>query len=165
MQRREAGLFVELRSADATSIGERLLPVEGSCDELAQAAAVVLSAWLSDVHPDFAPELPVPQPVAPPLASSPGVAVTSRGERAARRYFVFRAELDADHDCRRALRDFEAPNAQALPAAWAERALFGRGACLLKLREEAAAARDFALYLERYPNGRFAAQLRTQRSR
>lgn len=78
---------------------------------------------------------------------------------------LIRAELDADHDCHRALRDFEALNAQALPAAWAERVLFGRGACLLKLREEAAAARDFALYLERYPNGRFAAQLRAQRSR
>lgn len=80
VERHEAGLYVALRSADATLIGERRLPLEGSCDELAQAAAVVLAAWLTDVHPDFAgglpprtePEVPAPEtrpapePVAPP---------------------------------------------------------------------------------------------------
>jgi hypothetical protein len=80
VQRREAGLFVELRDALGIVIGERLLPKEGSCEELAQAAAVVLSAWLSDVHPDFAPGLPVPEPLPalgeeeqqpPPTASPP----------------------------------------------------------------------------------------------
>ena len=60
VERHEAGLFVELRSVDSTSIGQRTLPTEGSCDELAQAAAVVLSAWLTDVHPDFAGALPTP---------------------------------------------------------------------------------------------------------
>lgn len=64
VERHEAGLYVELRAADSTVIGQRTLPGTGSCDELAQAAAVVLSAWLSDVHPDFAGALP---PVAPPL--------------------------------------------------------------------------------------------------
>lgn len=58
VERREAGLHVELRRSDGVIIGERLLPDGGSCDELAQAAAVTLSAWLSDVHPDFAAELP-----------------------------------------------------------------------------------------------------------
>jgi hypothetical protein len=66
VERREAGLYVELRLADSTLIGQRTLPAEGNCDELAQAAAVVLSAWLSDVHPDFASELPpAPAPTIP----------------------------------------------------------------------------------------------------
>lgn len=62
VERHEAGLYVALRSADSTLIGERMLPTSGSCDELAQAAAVVLSAWLTDVHPDFAGALPPPKP-------------------------------------------------------------------------------------------------------
>jgi len=68
VERHEAGLFVELRGADATLIGQRILPNEGSCAELAQAAAVVLGAWLSDVHPDFAGDLPSPLPEAEPAA-------------------------------------------------------------------------------------------------
>jgi len=70
VERHEAGLYVELRQADTTLIGQRTLPAEGSCDELAQAAAVVLSAWLSNVHPDFAgalPPAPAPAPVAEPV--------------------------------------------------------------------------------------------------
>jgi hypothetical protein len=52
--------------------------------------------------------------------------------------------------------------AQSLPAAWEERALFGRGACLLRLGDQRGAERDFASYLQRYPHGRFAAQIRAQ---
>lgn len=65
VERHESGLYVELRSADSTLIGQRTLPAEGSCDELAQAAAVVLSAWLNDAHPDFAGALPVAPPPEP----------------------------------------------------------------------------------------------------
>lgn len=68
VERHEAGLYVALRSSDSTLIGERTLPTEGSCDELAQAAAVVLSAWLTDVHPDFAGALPPPQPEPEPAS-------------------------------------------------------------------------------------------------
>jgi hypothetical protein len=62
------------------------LPAQGSCDELAQAAAVILSAWLSDVHPDFAGALPErapepepqpepqPEPPAPPPKPQPAPA-------------------------------------------------------------------------------------------
>ncbi len=75
---------------------------------------------------------------------------------------LIRAELTADEDCGRALADFQVLNEQSLPSAWAERALFGRAACLLKLGDDAGAARDFALYLERFPNGRFAAQVRAR---
>jgi TolA-binding protein len=76
---------------------------------------------------------------------------------------LIRAELRADDDCRVALSDFQVLVDQALPSAWAERALFGRGACLLKLGDQAAAYRDFDRYLERFPSGRFAEQIRAQR--
>ncbi len=75
---------------------------------------------------------------------------------------LIRAELRADDDCRAALSDFQVLVDQSLPAAWAERALFGRGACLLKLGDKADAERDFARYLERFPAGRFAPQIRAQ---
>lgn len=76
---------------------------------------------------------------------------------------LIRAELRADEDCRSALSDFQVLVDQALPAAFAERALFGRGACLLRLGDGAGAERDFARYLERFPTGRFASQIRAQR--
>ena len=75
---------------------------------------------------------------------------------------LIRAELWADDDCRAALSDFQVLIGEPLPSAWAERALFGRGACLLKLGDRAAAQRDFARYLERFPSGRFAEQIRAQ---
>jgi hypothetical protein len=74
VERHEAGLYVALQNADATPIGQRTLPAEGSCDELAQAAAVVLSTWLSDVHPDFAGALPEPPRPAPELSAPPAAA-------------------------------------------------------------------------------------------
>ncbi len=76
-ERVQGGLRVILRSSEGALIGERLLPADGTCDELAQASAVVLSAWLSDVHPDFAAELPpavaepAPEPEPPPPAPLP----------------------------------------------------------------------------------------------
>lgn len=71
VERHEAGLYVVLKSADSSVIGERTLPLEGSCDELAQAAAVVLSAWLTHVHPDFAGALPAPEPETKPDVPPP----------------------------------------------------------------------------------------------
>lgn len=73
---------------------------------------------------------------------------------------LIRAELAADQDCGQALPDFQVLVEQPLPRAFAERALFGRGACLLRLGDAPAAERDFARYLERFPDGRFAAQIR-----
>lgn len=75
VSREGASLRVTLRAADARVLGERLLPAEGSCDEQAAAVAVLLAAWLSDVHPEYvgalpdAPPTPVlasPQPETPP---------------------------------------------------------------------------------------------------
>lgn len=73
VERHESGLYVELRSSDTAVIGQRTLPAAGSCDELAQASAVVLAAWLTDVHPDFAGALPAPPPEQPaePKAEEP----------------------------------------------------------------------------------------------
>lgn len=78
---------------------------------------------------------------------------------------LIRAELRADDDCHAALSDFQVLVDQPLPSNLAERALFGRGACLLKLGNQAAADRDFDRYLERFPGGRFADQIRAQRQR
>jgi hypothetical protein len=76
---------------------------------------------------------------------------------------LIRAELRADDDCRAALADFQVLVEKPLPDAWQERALFGRGACLLRLGDSAGAERDFARYLEQFPSGRFAEQIRAQR--
>jgi hypothetical protein len=75
---------------------------------------------------------------------------------------LIRAELRADDDCRTALGDFQVLLDQPLAPAWQERALFGRGACLLRLGERAAAERDFERYLQQFPSGRFAEQIRAQ---
>jgi hypothetical protein len=76
---------------------------------------------------------------------------------------LIRAELRADDDCRAALADFQFLVDQDLPDAWRERALFGRGACLLRVGDNSGAERDFTRYLELYPTGRFAEQIRAQR--
>lgn len=76
---------------------------------------------------------------------------------------LIRAELRADDDCRAALSDFQVLVDLPLAPGWAERALFGRGACLLKLGDQAGAQRDFERYLERFPTGRFAEQIRAQK--
>lgn len=53
-------LRVTLRAADGRTLGDRLVPAEGTCDELAGVAAVILASWLSDVHPEFVSTLPEP---------------------------------------------------------------------------------------------------------
>jgi len=71
IERHEAGLYVELRGTDSVLIGQRTLayaPAQ-TCEDMAQAAAVVLAAWLTHVHPDFAGELPEPE--LPPKPQSP----------------------------------------------------------------------------------------------
>lgn len=75
---------------------------------------------------------------------------------------LIRAELRAEDDCQGAVSDFEVLLAQSLPSAWTERALFGRGACLLNLGDRVGATRDFSRYLEEFPSGRFAAQIRAR---
>lgn len=57
----EAGaLTLELRDAGGRSIARRRLE-PAACDELAQAAAVVIAAWATDIKPDGAPEVVLPR--------------------------------------------------------------------------------------------------------
>jgi hypothetical protein len=79
------GLRVIVRGKDERVIGERLLQAEGTCDELAGAVAVVMAAWISDVHPEYVgtlPENPAPS-VTPPLLLTDAVkpAPAPRAER------------------------------------------------------------------------------------
>ena len=77
----ETGLVVSLRGKDGRLLGEHALPLEGSCDELGRAAAVVLGSWLTDAHPEFVPaerahggsqgEDPTAVAAAAPTASAP----------------------------------------------------------------------------------------------
>jgi hypothetical protein len=82
LDRGPAELVVTLRSADAHVLGERALPLEGDCNELARAAAVVLAAWLTDAHPEFVPKIAPAADVsegapsgAAPVAAAPHTAV------------------------------------------------------------------------------------------
>ena len=75
---------------------------------------------------------------------------------------VVRAELRARANPARAVRDFDAALAVALPPALHERALFGRAANRLRSGDASGADADFREYLRRYPSGRFAAEARAQ---
>jgi hypothetical protein len=69
VNREGSTLTVTLRGKDGRVLGERSLAAQGNCAELANVVAVVLSAWLSDVHPEFVASLPEAQrPSNPPAA-------------------------------------------------------------------------------------------------
>jgi hypothetical protein len=102
----EDGLLrVSLRAADSRVLGERRLPGDGSCEELARAAAVVLASWLTDAHPELVPALPMPplaerapsvaraEPAVSAAPPAPSGAVSSRGELVPRGGFRTRAAL------------------------------------------------------------------------
>jgi hypothetical protein len=59
-------LRVTLVDAKGTQVAERLLPSSASCTALADAAALVIAAWKSDVHAQFAVDLPAVTPPHPP---------------------------------------------------------------------------------------------------
>jgi hypothetical protein len=82
-------------------------------------------------------------------------------ERSARRaeLQLLRAELNAERDCSRALADFDAVLAVGPAGGLAERALYGRAGCRLRLGQAAAARADLQSYAARFPNGRFAQQV------
>jgi len=78
---------------------------------------------------------------------------------------LMRAELRAADDCGRALVDFDALVTQSLSANLSDRAFYGRAACELRLGDDAHAERDFNQYLARFPQGRFATEVRAQLSK
>lgn len=73
---------------------------------------------------------------------------------------VVRAELRAEHDCARAVRDFDAALSLPRAAPLRERALFGRAGCRFQVGNELGARTDLDAYLEAFPHGRFAAAAR-----
>jgi hypothetical protein len=73
---------------------------------------------------------------------------------------VTRGELRAGRDCGRALGDFDRVLGGAAPAAVVERALRGRAVCSLRLGDEPGAQAALRTYLQRFPEGPFAAEAR-----
>ena len=78
---------------------------------------------------------------------------------------LLRAELRAGTDCASALADFDVLAKQTLASPLAERAVYGRAACELQVGDDAHARTDFARYLQQYPAGRFAGNVRQQLAR
>lgn len=82
VERNGDAVRVSLTGADAHVIGERTLAVQGSCEDMARAAAVVLATWIGDVHPEFVRPLPSAEPepappAEPPAAVPPAPAATT----------------------------------------------------------------------------------------
>jgi hypothetical protein len=75
---------------------------------------------------------------------------------------LLRAELYAERDCGRAIPDFDAVLVFSGAPALAERALYGRAACRLRLGDVVGGRSDLHAYLARYPKGRFADQVRAR---
>jgi hypothetical protein len=80
--REGASLRVTVRSSDDRVLGDRLLQADGDCNELAGAVAVVMAAYISDVHPEYLASLPAnaaPVPLSPHLNRDAGAAPVPRG--------------------------------------------------------------------------------------
>lgn len=74
---------------------------------------------------------------------------------------VVRGELRATAGrCSEALSDFAAVDTEQAPAAVGERALYGQASCLTSLGQRARARGALSRYLEKYPMGKHAAQVR-----
>jgi hypothetical protein len=75
---------------------------------------------------------------------------------------LLRAELNGERDCSLALPDFDAVLASSPASALAERALFGRAGCQLRLGRSAAGKADLQTYATRFPHGRFSSQVQAR---
>jgi hypothetical protein len=76
VSRTERSVRLVLRGPSSNELATRELAVEGSCADLAAAAAVVIAAWRADLNPDLTPSvtLPARAPAAPPAAAAAIVA-------------------------------------------------------------------------------------------
>ena len=87
--REGASLRVTVRGNDDRVLGDRLLQADGNCSELAGAVAVVMAAYISDVHPEYLASLPAEAAPAPSSLASrrdAGVAPASRGAGSIRHF-------------------------------------------------------------------------------
>jgi hypothetical protein len=69
-------LRLVLLGPNANELATRELPTDGTCDDLATAAAVVVAAWQADLNPDLTPAVGLPsKPAAPtPAVAAPTIA-------------------------------------------------------------------------------------------
>ena len=78
-------LDIVLSLRNGQLIGTRTLTAQGSCEDLAAAAAVVLATWLGDTYPEILgtapPDQPVPRPVPAAKAPVEPAAAEARGAR------------------------------------------------------------------------------------
>jgi len=88
-------LRVTLRAEDGRILGDRVLRAEGSCDELAGVAAVILATWISDVHPEFVGSLPE-APKAPTADNGPPAAPVRPNDSHASRRWSFGVAAGVD---------------------------------------------------------------------
>jgi hypothetical protein len=72
---------------------------------------------------------------------------------------LLRAELRAADSCAAALPDFDWVLARSVAAPLAERALYGRAGCRLRVGDRAGAEQDLRAYRQRFPRGRFRADV------
>jgi hypothetical protein len=75
---------------------------------------------------------------------------------------LIRGELRLAKSCDAAMADFDGVLAVSPPAELAERALRGRAVCRARLGDEPGARADYAEYLRRFPEGRFAEEARAR---
>ncbi|HEX4456999.1 MAG TPA: hypothetical protein VIA18_03470 [Polyangia bacterium] len=80
---------VEVRDPDGTLLGARALPPRGSCDDRAEAVAVVIAAWESDLAASTSPAFTI----ARPAAHATAVVATARPRSAALTWDVAAAFL------------------------------------------------------------------------
>jgi hypothetical protein len=73
---REDGLAIVLRDGDGRLLAERFVARGGDCAQLAAAAAVVITAWQSELRTDLGPPLPATAAGAPPPAPAVAAAVS-----------------------------------------------------------------------------------------
>jgi hypothetical protein len=66
--RGDAATQLALRGSRGEDLATRALPAQGSCADLAAAAAVVVAAWRADLDPELTPAVHLPAPAAAPPA-------------------------------------------------------------------------------------------------
>jgi len=70
---RDGMVHVELASSDGRLLAQRTLDRTGSCADLAEAVAVVISTWEAEFNPNVAMSVTLPPPAPPPPPASPEV--------------------------------------------------------------------------------------------